>query len=120
MFASSRKAALFLMIGLSLAACESTGRLPSGPRAGEPAGIVGLNQVQLKSLFGAPAFERQDGAARLWRYDGAACKAFFFFQNDGGKLAVRHVETVPRGSSIAADITCLDALRASASRRPLS
>ena len=121
MFASSRKAALFLLAGLSLSACESTGgRLPSAPRAGEPAGIAGLSPAQLRAQFGAPAFERQEGTARLWRYDGAACKAFFFFYAEGRGLAVRHVETVPRGGAIAADVTCLDALKASASARPSS
>ena len=118
MFASSRKAALFLAAGLALSACESTGGLPSGPRAGEPAGMVGLTTAQLRGMFGVPALDRQEGTARLWRYDGASCKAFFFFYTEGRGLAVRHVETVPRGQAIAADVTCLDALRAQGSQRP--
>lgn len=119
MFASSRKAALFLLMALALPACESS-RIPGAPRSGEPAGLVGLSPQALRTQFGKPAFERQEGTSRLWRYDGAACKAFFFLYAQGSGLAVRHVETVPRGSSIAADITCLDALRAQASSRPSS
>ena len=48
----------------------------------------------------------------MWRYDGASCKAFFFLYPAGNSLAVRHVETVPRGAEMAADAGCLNALRA--------
>ncbi len=47
----------------------------------------------------------------MWRYDGAACRAFFFLY--GSPLMVRHVETLPHGAESAADIACLTALRAS-------
>jgi hypothetical protein len=111
MLANSRHLLLLLFAALSLSACETAGRLPQAPRAGEPAGLVGLSPQAVRAQFGKAAFERQEGTSRLWRYDGAACKAFFFFYVEGNTLAVRHVETVPRGASIAADITCLDALR---------
>jgi hypothetical protein len=47
----------------------------------------------------------------MWRYDGAACRAFFFLY--GAPLMVRHVETLPHGPQNAADMDCLTALRAS-------
>jgi hypothetical protein len=47
----------------------------------------------------------------MWRYDGAACKVFFFLYPYAGALLVRHVETLPRGREIAADQACLDSLR---------
>jgi hypothetical protein len=65
----------------------------------------------LRELFGAPAFVRKDGVAEMWRYDGPGCKAFFFLYPFADALSVRHVETLPRGRDIAADETCLNALR---------
>ena len=55
---------------------------------------------------------RQDGGTEMWRYDGASCRAFFFFQGPAGSQAVRHVETLPAGAASAADPLCLSALRA--------
>ena len=81
----------------------------------EPPGIVGLAAPELRTAYGAPAFVRKDGGDEMWRYDGANCKAFFFLYPNGGTLAVRHVETLPRGTQWAADPACLNALRAAAS-----
>ena len=85
--------------------------LPSAPPPGEPAGAAGLQADALRVAYGAPAFVRKEGSFEMWRYDGASCKAFFFLYPDGGRLAVRHVETVPRGEAMAADPRCLDELR---------
>ena len=104
----------------ALGACATTPRqtataptvaLPPAPPPGEPVGIVGLTDAQVRLAFGAPAFVRKDGNDQMWRYDGAACKAFFFLYPQSGTPQVRHVETVPRGRDIAADISCLDAIR---------
>ena len=47
--------------------------------------------------MGNPAFTRKEGAGiEMWRYDGVACKAFFFLYPQGSGLSVRHVETMPR------------------------
>jgi hypothetical protein len=94
--------------------------LPPAPPVGEPSGIVGLEASQLRVAFGAPAFVRKDGTIELWRYDGASCKAFFFLYPEGNSLSVRHVETLPRGQEIAADVGCLDALRAHRQATPTS
>jgi hypothetical protein len=96
-----------------LAACAAQPQkvaLPAAPPPGEPGNIAGLRADQLRAAFGEPAFVRKDAGTELWRYDGAACKAFFFLYSDGGAMIVRHVETLPRGRDIAADSTCLDAL----------
>lgn len=86
--------------------------LPPAPPPGEPVGIVGLEEDQLRAVFGEPAFIRKDGTAQMWRYDSPGCKAFFFlYPAYGMALAVRHVETVPRGGGMAADAGCLAALR---------
>jgi hypothetical protein len=85
--------------------------LPPAPPSGEPADIAGLGVQQLRVAFGAPVFTRKDGQMEMWRYDGAVCKAFFFLYPDGNSLSVKHVETMPRGSSIAADESCLRTLR---------
>jgi hypothetical protein len=109
-------ALLFLAV---LAGCASPGektptsvRLPDAPPEGEPAGTTGLSDVALRAAYGAPALVRRDGGAQIWRYDGAGCRAFFFLYSRDGKTAVWHVETSPRGRSIAADENCLSALRA--------
>jgi hypothetical protein len=99
----------------TLAACAAPQAervsLPSAPPPGEPGNVAGLNAAQIRTAFGAPAFVRHDGKTEMWRYDGASCKAFFFlYPSDAGGLAVRHVETLPRGQQIAADSGCLDAL----------
>ena len=103
-----------------LAGCADRVALPGSTApdtlsAGEPPGIVGLAAQDLRTAYGVPAFVRKDGGDEMWRYDGAGCKAFFFLYPDGGTLAVRHVETLPRGTRWAADPACLNALRAAAS-----
>jgi len=85
--------------------------LPPAPRPGEPSDIADMQEVQVRAIFGVPAFVRKDGRNEMWRYDGTTCKAFFFLYPAGGTLTVRHVETVPRGREIAADFGCLSALR---------
>lgn len=94
--------------------------LPAAPPVGEPAGIAGLEASQLKVAFGRPVFVRKDGPAELWRYDGASCKAFFFLYPAGSSMAVRHVETLPRGQEMAADAACLNALRTRQQAAPVS
>lgn len=105
----------FILVGLGLAACASqppqSALAPPAP-VGEPPGIAGLAPSQVKASFGEPSFVRKDGSAEIWRYDGQTCRAFFFLYPSGSGEAVRHVETLPRGATIAADTTCLDALRA--------
>ena len=107
-----------LMIALSLAGCSTTqtppprtGAIPPAPPRGEPGQYLDLGGVALQAAFGKPALVRRDGATEMWRYDGSACRAFFFLY--GAPLAVRHVETLPRGKDQAADMACLTALRAS-------
>jgi hypothetical protein len=94
--------------------------LPAAPPAGEPAGTTGLHAADLRAQFGTPSFVRHDGTAEIWRFDGAACKAFFFLYSRDGNTAVWHVETAPRGASIAADEGCLSALKARAASKPVS
>ncbi|HEX4077929.1 MAG TPA: hypothetical protein VHX61_03525 [Rhizomicrobium sp.] len=111
-----------LLMCLLLADCASSRRaapvsqpphvaLPVVPHPGEPGDVAGLQPAQLRVIFGAPAFVRKDGTIEMWRYDGPACKAFFFLYPFGNSLLVRHVETLPRGRRMAADQTCLDSLR---------
>jgi hypothetical protein len=87
--------------------------IPAAPPRGEPEGFVNLPAAQLRAAFGTPAFMRHDGASEMWRYDGAACRAFFFLYGEGNSRIVRHVETLPRDADSAADPACLTALRAS-------
>jgi hypothetical protein len=87
--------------------------IPAAPPRGEPQGYTGLSAIQVRAAFGAPAFLRKDGVTQMWRYDGAACKAFFFLYGDAGREQVRHVETLPRGARDAADPGCLTALKLS-------
>jgi hypothetical protein len=94
--------------------------LPAAPPAGEPAGTTGLHEADLRALYGQPAFVRHDAQAEIWRFDGPGCKAFFFLYSRDGNTAVWHVETSPRGASIAADENCLSALRARAAPKPVS
>lgn len=85
--------------------------IPPPPPRGEPPAFINLPATRLEAMLGHPAFMRRDGATQLWRYDGAACRAFFLLY--GAPLAVRHVETIPHGKTEAADTGCLTALRAS-------
>ncbi len=116
---------LCALLGACAAPTAGTGparvELPPAPPEGEPVGTTGLHEAELKAQYGQPALVRHDGTAQIWRFDGAACKAFFFLYARDGNTAVWHVETAPRGQSIAADETCLSALRARASApRPVS
>ena len=115
-----RRVAALMLLG-ALAACTTAPRapqqavpqvaLPPPPPPGEPVDIVGLQAQQLKTAFGDPAFVRKDGPAQMWRYDGMSCKAFFFLYSAGAALTVKHVETLPRGTVMAADQACLAQLR---------
>jgi hypothetical protein len=82
--------------------------IPAAPPRGEPSQYLNMTATNLRAAFGKPAFVRKDGATEMWRYDGAACRAFFFLY--GAPLMVRHVETLPHGVSAAADSACLTAL----------
>lgn len=113
--------AAFSLAALALSACathvppaselDGSVALPALPPAGEPEWISGLNAEMLEAQFGHPAFVRKDGGAQIWRYDGASCKAFFFLYSSASGMAVKHVETLPRGTTMAADANCLAALR---------
>lgn len=84
--------------------------IPPAPPRGEPSEYINLPGSGLVAALGRPAFVRKDGVTEMWRYDGAACRAFFFLY--GSPLMVRHVETLPHGAQDAADVACLTALRA--------
>jgi hypothetical protein len=102
---------LLLCAGLSACATQSnqSSSLPRVPE-GEPPGLAGLAATGVKAAYGEPSFVRRDGATEVWRYDGQTCRAFFFLYPSEGTKVVRHVETLPRGTTMAADTTCLDAL----------
>jgi hypothetical protein len=118
--------ALVVLACLLAAACTTAPSsdkvaLPTAPRPGEPAGIAGLSPPDIRANFGEPAFVRKDGIAELWRYDGAGCKAFFFFYPEGGTTKVRHVETVPHNAgATAADPACLQLLLRRRATQPVS
>ena len=109
--------ALAVCLCILLGACASrppsapTLPLPPPPPSGEPAGLVGLTDANLREAIGAPSFVRKESGSELWRYDSASCRAFFFLYPNGADRIVRHVETMPRGKDIAADPGCLNALR---------
>lgn len=109
-------------LALSVAGCATREPVPGPrvPQAGapqppqaEPRAYQGMTAAALRQTLGAPAFVRKDGGAQMWRYDGAACRAFFFLYDGKTGQAVRHVETLPRGTVSAADPGCLAALRLS-------
>jgi hypothetical protein len=89
----------------------STASIPPAPPRGEPSQYVNMQARGLQAVFGKPAFVRKDGVIEMWRYDGSACRAFFFLY--GSPPMVRHVETLPHGVQSAADSACLTALQAS-------
>jgi hypothetical protein len=113
------KSAMMVCLCAALGACANqpppqtpSVALPAGPPPGEPAWIVNMDAQGLRTAFGQPAFVRKDSSSEMWRYDGATCKAFFFlYPGISRSTVVRHVETLPRGSSIAADENCLAQLR---------
>ena len=90
--------------------------IPPAPPRGEPELYLNLAASGLQAAFGRPAFVRKDGATEMWRYDGAACRAFFFLY--GAPLTVRHVETLPHGAQYEADMDCLTVLRVSPAKAP--
>ena len=85
--------------------------IPAAPPRGEPPQYINMASASLQAALGKPAFVRKDGATEMWRYDGTACRAFFFLY--GSPPVVRHVETLPHAPQSAADMACLTALRSS-------
>ncbi|GAA0587875.1 hypothetical protein [Rhizomicrobium electricum] len=107
---------LAIALVLLLGACTTTPQpartpLPASPPAGEPRELIGLTGPQLQAMLGRAAFSRRENGSELWRYDSPQCRAFFFLYAEGGTTRVRHVETVPRGRTMAADPGCLSVLR---------
>jgi hypothetical protein len=112
-----------LAILLALAACAAPRPpaapipalvpIPPAPPRGEPDRFSNIGVTQLRALLGAPAFVRKDGATEMWRYDAPSCHAFFFIYGSGAQQQVRHIETLPAGTSVAADPACLNALKKS-------
>lgn len=112
-----------LLFALALAACATPQRtpapvpsqvpIPPAPPRGEPDRFSNISAAQLRSLLGAPAFVRKDGATEMWRYDAPSCHAFFFLYGSGAQQQVRHIETLPAGKNVAADPACLNALKKS-------
>ena len=113
-----------LLMPLAVAACAtkapppvqpppapSSSAIPPAPPRGEPGQYLNMAAPSLQAALGRPAFVRKDGTTEMWRYDGTACRAFFFLY--GAPLAVRHVETLPHGAQNAADMDCLTALKSS-------
>jgi hypothetical protein len=92
------------------AAVQDRVALPPAPPPGEPPNVMGLSADAMRATFGQPAFVRKDGETEFWRYNGAACHAFFFLYKQNGILTVQHIETLPHGV-IAADNACINALR---------
>lgn len=111
------KRAITIVLGCAmLAACANRPpsdhvALPPAPPPGEPPGLVGLSSGALTLALGAPAFTRKDGPTEMWRYDSAACRAWFFLYPDNSVLVVRHVETSPRPADASFDASCLTSLR---------
>ena len=111
---------------IALAACAQGGvvqdrvALPAAPPPGEPPSTIGMTADALRIAFGAPAFVRKDGNTQFWRYNGTTCHAFFFLYPQVGVLTVGHVETLPHGNGIAADINCLNSLRLQPPPAPVS
>ena len=114
-------ACLALGLALSVAGCAAPNPAPPpaphapapAPPQVQPRAYLGMSAAALRQAMGAPAFVRKDGVSELWRYDGAACRAFFFLYDAKTGKAVRHVETLPRAAAGAADPGCLAALRVS-------
>lgn len=119
-----RTTALLFLLGLG--ACAAPGRpatpppaatslvpIPPAPPRGEPDRFANISVAQLRSLLGTPAFVRKDGATEMWRYDAPSCHAFFFLYGSGTQQQVRHIETLPAGTKVAADPACLNALKKS-------
>jgi hypothetical protein len=111
-----------LFVGLAAAGCAAKvppptwtapapGAIPPAPPRGEPGQYLNMAAPNLQAALGRPAFIRKDGGTEMWRYDGAACRAFFFLY--GSPPAVRHVETLPHGADSAADMDCLTVLKSS-------
>lgn len=117
--------ALAAMLTAMLTGCAS-GPRPAAPRAPGTAPLVapgagvktfmGMTEAGLRQALGNPAFVRKEGVTQMWRYDGPSCRAFFFLSapaantNAAPVLAVRHVETLPRGAAAPADPACLAGL----------
>jgi hypothetical protein len=90
---------------------------PARPPRDQLRDYLGMTAAALRQKMGTPAFVRKDGVAELWRYDGSACRAFFFlYDAPAGKetnQVVRSVDTLPQGPGGGADMGCLAALKLS-------
>ena len=74
---------------------------PPPPPPGEPGGADRARMRRsCASPIGAPAFVRKDGEDEMWRYDAAQLQGVLLsLSAKMTALAVRHVETLPQGTS---------------------
>jgi hypothetical protein len=119
-----KRSVAILALSLAVAGCAAPAQrgplpapgaapsFPASPRRPEPPQFSGMAANKLRTLAGTPAFLRKDGSIEMWRYDAAACHAFFFL--GGTPAKVEHVETLPAGKDGGADPACLIALQSAA------
>ena len=88
-----------------------------------PEQLLGMAQLQIADLLGAPAFVRRDNGAEIWQYCNDDCVLHLFLYDDpaGNEARVSYVELRETGdgkamTSVTAQRGCLVALVASRSR----
>lgn len=127
------RASVPLLVALFLSGCAAPIRtavplrtdIPSPPPAGAPllpppasppaiAAPQPLDEAALRAAYGRPDFVRKEEQSELWRYDGAGCALFLFLYRENGALRLRYMESLPRGTSEAADPQCVVSVKARA------
>ena len=70
--------------------------------------LATLSRVEVIELMGLPEFKRSEPPARIWQYRAPDCVVDLFFYDDGGSLAVEHVDLRTReaGSVDVTDRVC--------------
>lgn len=69
--------------------------------------LAGRTVTEVTALLGKPEFRRKDGAAEVWRYDGAACFLDVFFYEAQGAVRVKHAEIRRRSGTTLSEKACI-------------
>ncbi len=101
------RAACGLLLGLSLAACQTAAldqsaqpvsQPPSlaaasqiAPPPVSPERLIGLSGLDVLKLFGQPGLKRREAPAELWQYTASACVMDLYLYAEGEDLRVSYV-----------------------------
>ncbi|MGF1595273.1 MAG: hypothetical protein ACFCUW_18485 [Kiloniellaceae bacterium] len=145
MMTTLRSAAILLLTGLALGACQTAGRgeppaatpaqvvaAPTTPAApapqtaalppvnDDPAQLMGLDRGGVNALLGEPDLIRREAPAEVWQYVAEGCVFDVVLYARGQDYAVSYLEARDARAAVLAPRPCLNSLLRARQSAPVS